>query len=93
MIPRMDVFGLRDALIGDYSDYVRGFMRLRDRRISEHVEQDIAAGRLWPDPSIGLNPPFADYAAGLGECNSRQRTNWSERPLAYRTQQRIKCDQ
>ena len=59
MISRMDVFGLRDALIADYADYVRGFMRLRDQRINEHVERGISAGRLWPDPSIGLNPTFA----------------------------------
>ena len=59
MIPRMDVFGLRDALVGDYSDYVRGFMRLRDPRIREHVNRGLAAGKLWPDPSIGLNPTFA----------------------------------
>ena len=55
----MDVFGLRDALIADYAGYVRGFMRLRDPRINEHVERGISAGRLWPDPSIGLNPTFA----------------------------------
>ena len=55
----MDVFGLRDGLIDDYAGYVRSFMRLRDQRISEFVEQSIADGRLWPEPSLGLNPTFA----------------------------------
>ncbi len=55
----MDVFDLRDVLIDDYEQYVTSFMKLRDDRISELVQDNLKAGRLWPDPSIGLNPTFA----------------------------------
>lgn len=54
----MDVFSLRDALIRDYADYVRSFIEIRDPRIRERVDQELSAGRLWPDPLIQLNPGF-----------------------------------
>ena len=31
----MDVFGLRDRLIDDYSSYIRSFIQIRDDRIQE----------------------------------------------------------
>jgi hypothetical protein len=54
----MDVFALRDRLIGDYADYVRSFIAIRDPRIREQVDRELEAGRLWPDPLIQLNPTF-----------------------------------
>ncbi len=73
----MDVFQLRDSLTGQYSDYVRSFVRIRDPRISEFVDDEISNGVLWPDPLIQLNPAFesggsidALVESGLvhGEC-------------------------
>jgi hypothetical protein len=54
----LDVFALRDRLIGDYADYVRSFIEIRDSRIREQVQRELEAGRLWPDPLIQLNPGF-----------------------------------
>ncbi len=54
----MDVFDLRDQLIGDYRRYGASFMALRDRRIRERVQSSLDEGTLWPEPSIGLNPAF-----------------------------------
>ncbi|HSH62416.1 MAG TPA: DEAD/DEAH box helicase, partial [Acidimicrobiales bacterium] len=54
----MDVFDLRDRLIGDYRQYVASFMALRDRRIRERVQTSLDEGTLWPEPRIGLNPAF-----------------------------------
>lgn len=54
----MDVFALRNALVGDYADYVRSFIAIRDPRIRAQVDQELDAGRLWPDPLIQLNPGF-----------------------------------
>jgi hypothetical protein len=54
----MDVFHLRDQLIGDYRDYVASFMAIRDSRIREQVETALTSGVLWPEPRIGLNPAF-----------------------------------
>ncbi len=55
----MDIFDLRDQVIGDYRHYVTSFMALRDARIRERVESNLAEGMLWPEPSVGLNPAFS----------------------------------
>ncbi len=54
----MNVFELRNRLIGDYSEYVRSFINIRDERIRSCVDIDMDAGLLWPEPRIGLNPSF-----------------------------------
>jgi len=53
-----DVFQLRDQLIGDYSQYLKSFLRIRDGRLQEMVEEILAGGALWPDPLIQMNPAF-----------------------------------
>ena len=58
----MDVFDLRDHLIGDYREYVSSFITVRDDRIREKVDAWFTQGRLWPDPMVGLNPAFAPGA-------------------------------
>ena len=55
----MNVFDFRDRLVADYAAYVTSFISIRDPRIRERVDQDLAEGLLWPEPSIGLNPSFA----------------------------------
>jgi len=55
----MDVFRLRDAVIGDYERFIRGFLHVRDDRIRETVEQTLAEGLLWPEPWLSLNPKFS----------------------------------
>ncbi len=55
----MNVFDLRDSLIRDYQTYIKSFIAIRDDRIREHVERELAAGAFWPEPRIGLNPSFA----------------------------------
>ncbi len=54
----MNVFRLRDQLVGQYSDYVRSFIQIRDKRIGDHVSQRLDEGMLWPEPLIQLNPSF-----------------------------------
>ena len=54
----MDVFSLRDQLINDYSEYISSFILIRDRRIREYVDQQLASGLLWPEALIQLNPAF-----------------------------------
>lgn len=54
----MDVFTLRNSVIGDYGDYVRSFLTIRDARIGRLVEEEMEGGFLWPDPLIQLNPSF-----------------------------------
>lgn len=54
----MDVFRLRDKLVGDYQQYVTSFVNIRDGRIRKRVDEELEAGLLWPEPLIQLNPSF-----------------------------------
>lgn len=54
----MDVFELRDKLVGEYERYATSFMRFRDQAIKDHVTHQLATGRLWKYPQVGLNPAF-----------------------------------
>jgi ATP-dependent helicase YprA (DUF1998 family) len=54
----LDVFALRDRLVGDYESYVGSFIKIKDARIEEEVMRSLDEGLLWPDPLIQLNPTF-----------------------------------
>ena len=54
----MDVFDLRQRVIGEYAAYLRSFFTIRDTRISELVDAALAEGHLWPDPLLQLSPAF-----------------------------------
>lgn len=55
----MNIFELRQRLIGDYSSYIKSFIQIRDSRIQRYVEQELFhKGILWPEPLIQLNPMF-----------------------------------
>jgi hypothetical protein len=55
----MNIFEFRNQLIGDYADYIKSFIQIRDPHISEYVQQKLQEGVLWPEPLIQLNPLFA----------------------------------
>lgn len=59
----VDVFALRQRLVDDYAEYTRSFLQIRDPRLAEHVESELEAGLLWPEPLIQLNPAYE--AGGL----------------------------
>lgn len=54
----MDVFELRHRVIDEYANYVGSFVTIRDDRIRDHVDQQMASGILWPQPLLQLNPAF-----------------------------------
>src|SRR3954465_12022965 len=54
----MDVFALRDQLVRDYREYAESFLTIKDERIRAHIERELDAGLLWPDPPLQLNPAF-----------------------------------
>ena len=56
----MDVFELRERVISDYRDFVTSFMSIKDPRVDEEVQRELADGLLWPEPRIALNPAYAD---------------------------------
>ena len=54
----MDVFDLREKVVGDYGSYVRSFLTIKDERMDELVTREMEGGFLWPDPLIQLNPAY-----------------------------------
>jgi ATP-dependent helicase YprA (DUF1998 family) len=54
----VNVFDLRNRLVGDYSSYTRSFIKIADARISNKVESSLNAGAFWPEPLLQLNPTF-----------------------------------
>ena len=48
----MDVFDLRQRLIEDYAEYMRGFLDIADPRLRGLVDQHLADGLLWPHPKM-----------------------------------------
>ncbi len=54
----MNVFDLRDRLVGDYASYTRSFIKIADPRISGRVESELEGGAFWPEPLLQLNPTF-----------------------------------
>jgi hypothetical protein len=58
----MNVFELRNRLVANYGDFVRGFFHIQDERIHDKVEAELKAGLLWLEPLIQLNPSFEPSA-------------------------------
>jgi hypothetical protein len=58
----VDVFALRDRLVADYEEFTRSLINVRDPRIDEVVDRELAEGLLWPESLIQLNPSFAPGA-------------------------------
>lgn len=54
----MDVFKLRNQVIGDYRNYVKSFINIGDPKIERHVDGELQQGFLWPEPLVQLNPNF-----------------------------------
>ncbi|MEH1053664.1 DEAD/DEAH box helicase [Micromonospora sp. CPCC 206171] len=55
----MDVFDVRDRLIGDYREFTSSFVDPRDERVRAHVQRLTESGYQWPAPYLSLNPNFA----------------------------------
>ena len=54
----MDVFALRERVVNDYKSYIESFVRIRDKRINDFVQEQFTSGMLWPDPILQLNPAY-----------------------------------
>ncbi len=58
----LDIFKLRDEVIGDYRNYIESFLEIRDRRVEEFVQKELDKGYLWKDPLIQINPAYKKSA-------------------------------
>ena len=54
----MDVFDLRQKIVHEYSEFVRSFVKVKEPRLLEFVEQVLKDEALWPQPLIQMNPSF-----------------------------------
>jgi ATP-dependent helicase YprA (DUF1998 family) len=54
----MNVFEMRERLIGNYESFIRSFVEIADPRLKAEAEKSLASGLLWPSPLIQLNPAF-----------------------------------
>lgn len=55
----MDVFGVRERLVGDYASFTGSFVEPLNDRIAELIALRMDSGAQWPDPWLSLNPAFA----------------------------------
>jgi ATP-dependent helicase YprA (DUF1998 family) len=97
----VDVFELRNRLVGDYASYTRSFIKIADPRIRAKVDSDLEAGAFWPEPLLQLNPTFRPggtiddlVSDGTlhGECArifriEKTETDHTGRPLVLHTHQ------
>jgi len=54
----MNVFELRNQVVDEYRDYVESFVNILDERLDGFVHERLAAGELWPDAVLQLNPAY-----------------------------------
>lgn len=66
----MDVFALRDTIVGEYYTYFAYFANILDPKIEAFMRDDLGRGALWPDAVLPLNPA-CEAGAALGELAER----------------------
>src|SRR5882672_10698337 len=54
----MDVFSLRDTVVGEYEKFATSFTTIHADDIREQVGAIYAQGRYWPEPLIQINPSY-----------------------------------
>lgn len=54
----MDVFSLRDSIVGDYRKFATSFTTIHAEDIRVQVEAIYSEGRFWPDPLLQINPSY-----------------------------------
>ena len=56
--PVLDVFALRDSVVGEYERFATSFTAIHAQDIREQVEAIYAEKRYWPEPLIQINPSY-----------------------------------
>ena len=54
----MNIFKVHNQIISDYKSCIISFLLIKDKRIKAFVNQELTAGKLWPEPLIQFNPTF-----------------------------------
>jgi hypothetical protein len=77
----MDIFDYRKTLIDHYAEYISGFIKIRDQRISSSLQDTLTSGHLWPESLIQLNPcfkpgPLTDTDGNFIPMSEWDSNNW-----------------
>ena len=56
--PALDVFALRDSVVGEYKRFATSFTTVHAQDIREQIEAIYAEERYWPEPLIQINPSY-----------------------------------
>ena len=56
--PALDVFALRDSVVGEYKRFATSFTTIHAPDIRDQVEGIYAGDRYWPEPLIQINPSY-----------------------------------
>lgn len=54
----MDVFSLRDSVVGEYRKFATSFTTIHAEDIRTQVDAIYSEGRFWPDPLLQINPSY-----------------------------------
>ena len=54
----MDVFSLRDAVVGEYKKFATSFTTIHAEDIRQRVEAIYGENRYWPEPLLQVNPNY-----------------------------------
>lgn len=55
----MNVLETHSKIIRDYASYIRSFINIADEELNAKVMEELEGGKLWPEPLLQFNPPFA----------------------------------
>ena len=56
--PALDVFALRDSVVGEYQRFATSFTTIHAPDIRQQVDAIYAESRYWPEPLIQINPSY-----------------------------------
>lgn len=67
----MNVFELRNQLVGDYGAFARSFTKIKSADIRDQLHEIYADDRFWPEPLLQINPNYmvGPTVADLAQSN------------------------
>lgn len=63
----MDVFSLRDSVVGEYRRFSTSFTKIHAQDISDEINAIYEGGHFWPEPLIQINPNYRPSKSTLAD--------------------------
>ena len=92
----LDIFKLRDEVIGDYRNYIESFLEIKDPKIEQFIKQELDNGHLWRDPLIQINPAYKKSAdietlVSEGTLDSQCKQYFPDFHFYYHQERAFRC--